>query len=106
MVCQRFIRIPDHVDIRGYKINEGVHLGRLKKATKLLKVARRPLILAGGGVNISGANELLEQIVNITHVPVVTTVMGKGAIHADHPYYVGSSGSHWPLCGKYRSQQM
>ena len=85
---------PDHVDIRGYKINEGVHLGQLKKATKLLKVARRPLILAGGGVNIAGANELLEQIVNITHVPGVTTVMGKGAIPSDHPYYVGSSGMH------------
>ena len=85
---------PDHVDIRGYKINDGVHLGQLKKATKLLKVARRPLILAGGGVNIAGANELLEQIVNITHVPVVTTVMGKGAIPSDHPYYVGSSGMH------------
>ena len=85
---------PDHVEIRGYKINEGVHLGQLKKATKLLKVARRPLILAGGGVNIAGASELLEQVVNITHVPVVTTVMGKGAIPTDNPYYVGSSGMH------------
>ena len=85
---------PDHVEIRGYKINEGVHLGQLKKATKLLKVARRPLILAGGGVNIAGASELLEQVVNITHVPVVTTVMGKGAIPTDNPYYVGNSGMH------------
>ena len=85
---------PDHVEIRGYKINEGVHLGQLKKATKLLKVARRPLILAGGGVNIAGASELLEQVVNITHVPIVTTVMGKGAIPTDNPYYVGNSGMH------------
>ena len=82
------------MEIRGYKINEGVHLGQLKKATKLLKVARRPLILAGGGVNIAGASELLEQVVNITHVPVVTTVMGKGAIPTDNPYYVGNSGMH------------
>lgn len=84
----------DHVDIRGYKINEGVHLGQLKKATKLLKVAQRPLILAGGGVNIAGANELLKKLVDITHIPVVTTVMGKGALPTDHPYYIGNSGMH------------
>lgn len=85
---------PKTVNIRGYKLNEGVHLGQLRKATKLLKVAQRPLILAGGGVNIAGANDLLEQVVNITHVPVVTTVMGKGAIPTDNPYYIGNSGMH------------
>lgn len=85
---------PEQVDIRGYKLNEGVHLGQLKKAVKLLKVARRPLILAGGGINIAGANELLERLVDIIHVPVVTTVMGKGAIPTNHPYYVGNSGMH------------
>ena len=71
------------MDIRGYKPNEGVHLGQLKKAVKLLKVARRPIILAGGGIKIAGAEKLLEQLVNTTHVPVVTTVMGKGAIDSN-----------------------
>ena len=85
---------PEKVDIRGYKPNEGVHLGQLKKAVKLLKVARRPIILAGGGIKIAGAEKLLEQLVNTTHVPVVTTVMGKGAIDSHNPYYVGNSGLH------------
>lgn len=85
---------PETIDIRGYKINEGVHIGQLKKATKLLKSAGRPLILAGGGVNISGAGELLARLSEITHIPVVTTVMGKGAIPTDHPYYIGCSGLH------------
>ncbi len=85
---------PESVDIRGYKPNEGVHLGQLKKAVKLLKVARRPIILAGGGVKIAGAQKKLEKLANITHIPVVTTVMGKGAISSDNHYYIGNSGMH------------
>ena len=52
---------PDSVQIRGYKPNESVHIGQLKKAYKLLKSAKKPLILAGGGVNIAKANELLKE---------------------------------------------
>lgn len=66
----------------------------MKKAVKLLKVARRPIILAGGGVKIAGAQKKLEKLVNATHIPVVTTVMGKGAISSDNPYYIGNSGMH------------
>ncbi len=85
---------PKELDIRGYKINEGVHIGQLRKAFKLLKVAQRPLILAGGGVNISGSGELLAQFSEKMHIPIVTTVMGKGAVPFDHPYYIGNSGMH------------
>ena len=56
---------PDSVQIRGYKPNESVHIGQLKKAYKLLKSAKKPLILAGGGVNIAKANELWSQSVDI-----------------------------------------
>ena len=88
---------PDKVDIRGYKINKDVHVGQLKKAYKLLKSAKRPLILAGGGINLAGANEKLLEFVEKEDVPVVTTVMGKGAIPTRHPLYVGNCGMH----GKY-----
>ena len=47
---------PENVDIRGYKPINGVHVGQLKKAYKLLKSAKKPLILAGGGINIAHAN--------------------------------------------------
>lgn len=85
---------PESVQIRGYKPVEGVHVGQLKKAYKLLKTAKRPLILAGGGVNIAKASEELEQLATKMKVPVVTTVMGKGAISTDHRYYIGNSGLH------------
>lgn len=88
---------PDHVDIRGYKLNKTVHVGQLKKAYKLLKGAKKPLILAGGGINIAGANDALLSFTEKMQVPVVTTVMGKGAIPSNHPLYVGNCGMH----GKY-----
>lgn len=85
---------PSHVDIRGYKPNETVHIGQLKRAYKLLKSAKKPLILAGGGVNIAGAQELLCEFAERMRVPVVTTIMGKGVMPADHPLYIGNCGMH------------
>lgn len=85
---------PEHVDIRGYKPISGVHVGQLKRAYKLLKSAKKPLILAGGGVNLSGAGEKLQEFAERENVPVVTTIMGKGAIPTTHPLYVGNCGMH------------
>ena len=85
---------PSTVQIRGYKPNMTVHLGQLKKAYKLLRTSERPLILAGGGINIARANDLLCAFVEKTQIPVVTTIMGKGAIPSGHPLYVGNSGMH------------
>ncbi|MDD6216951.1 MAG: biosynthetic-type acetolactate synthase large subunit [Roseburia sp.] len=92
---------PQHVQIRGYKPNETVHIGQLKKAYKLLKSAKKPLILAGGGVNIAKANDLMRQFVEKMQVPIVTTIMGKGAIPTTHPLYIGNCGMH----GKYASNK-
>lgn len=85
---------PQTVSIRGYKPNESVHVGQLKKGYKLLKSAKKPLFLIGGGINIARANDKMLQLIEKTKVPVVTTIMGKGAIPTDHPYYVGNSGMH------------
>lgn len=85
---------PAEVNIRGYKPSANVHIGQLKKALKMLERARKPLFLFGGGVNIAGANELLTQVVEKTNVPVVTTIMGRGAIPTTHPLYIGNLGMH------------
>ncbi len=92
---------PEHIDIRGYKINNSVHVGQLKRAYKLLKAAKRPLILAGGGINIARANDKLLQFVEKEDVPVVTTIMGKGAIPTKHALYIGNCGMH----GKYAANK-
>jgi acetolactate synthase-1/2/3 large subunit len=85
---------PKTVNIRGYKPNTGVHIGQLKRAIKTLNKAKKPLFLAGGGVNIAHANEIFRQVVEKTNVPVVTTVMGRGAIPTNHPLFIGNLGMH------------
>lgn len=85
---------PTEVNIRGYKPNTHVHIGQLKRALKMLGKAERPLFLAGGGVNISHANAEFTELVNRTNIPVVTTVMGRGAIPTNHPLYIGNLGMH------------
>ena len=85
---------PAEVHIRGYKPNSDVHVGQLKRALKLLRDAERPLFLCGGGINIAHANQAFRQLAEIVNIPVITTVMGKGAIPTNHPLYVGSMGMH------------
>ncbi len=92
---------PKTVNIRGYKPNTSVHMGQLKKALKMLKQAKRPLFLVGGGVNIARAGDVFTEVVQKTQVPVVTTIMGRGALPTTHPLYVGNLGMH----GSYAANQ-
>ncbi len=85
---------PSEVSIRGYKPNTEAHVGQLKRAIKMLENAKRPLFLAGGGVRTSGASEDFTKLVDITQVPVVTMVMGRGSVPTDHPLYIGNLGMH------------
>ena len=82
------------VNVRGYKPNTSVHMGQLKRALKMLKKAKRPLFLAGGGVNIARANAVFTEVVDKTKVPVVTTIMGRGAVPTTHPLFIGNLGMH------------
>ena len=85
---------PATVHIRGYKPPMTVHIGQLKKAVKMLHKAQRPLFLIGGGVNIARANEEMKQLAEKTGVPVVTTIMGRGAIPTEHTLFIGNLGMH------------
>lgn len=85
---------PETVNIRGYKPTTSAHIGQLKRAIRMLNKAKRPLLLAGGGVNIARANELFTKMVDLTGVPVVTTIMGRGAIPTTHPLFIGNLGMH------------
>ena len=85
---------PKEVNIRGYKPNTSVHIGQLKRAIKMLHKAKSPLFLAGGGVNIARASALFTEVVEKTQVPVVTTIMGRGAIATNHPLFIGNLGMH------------
>ncbi len=85
---------PTEVNIRGYKPNTTAHIGQLKRAIKMLHKAKRPLFLAGGGVNIAGANALFTDVAEKSNIPVVTTIMGRGAIPTNHSLFIGNLGMH------------
>ncbi|MGW1345091.1 3D-(3,5/4)-trihydroxycyclohexane-1,2-dione acylhydrolase (decyclizing) [Kribbella sp. NPDC002412] len=63
------------------------------KAVDLLRSAQRPLIVAGGGVHYSGAEEALREFAEATGIPVAESQAGKGSLRYDHPQAVGAVGS-------------
>ena len=65
----------------------------LERAVAAIKAAKRPLIVAGGGVVYSEASEVLREFASVTGIPVTDTQSGKGAINFDHPLAVGGVGS-------------
>ena len=81
----------------GYKPNIKPNRVQTKKAAEVLANAERPLILAGGGVVSSDASEELRRLAEFLGAPVVTTLLGKGAIPESHPFCLGMAGMHGRL---------
>ena len=67
----------------------------VQRAAELLAGARRPLIWAGGGVNLSGAPQELQQVAELLNAPVVTTAEGHGALPYAHPLLMGAMNYSW-----------
>jgi 3D-(3,5/4)-trihydroxycyclohexane-1,2-dione acylhydrolase (decyclizing) len=61
-------------------------------AVELLKTAKRPLIISGGGVRYSGAGEVLADFATRRGIPMTETIAGKGAVVHNHPAYTGAMG--------------
>ena len=85
---------PKDIHIRGYNPNTSVHIGQVNKAMEILSKSKKPVFLIGGGVNIAHANEEMTKLAEITGIPVITTIMGKGAIPTAHELYIGNIGIH------------
>jgi 3D-(3,5/4)-trihydroxycyclohexane-1,2-dione acylhydrolase (decyclizing) len=65
---------------------------KLIEAVRLLKSAKRPLIISGGGVRYSGAEDVLGRFAEEHGIPLAETIAGKGAVTHDHPAHVGPMG--------------
>ncbi|MFM7224322.1 MAG: biosynthetic-type acetolactate synthase large subunit, partial [Actinomycetota bacterium] len=85
---------PDKIDLPGYKPNVKGHPKQVKDAARLIREAQRPVIYAGGGIIKAGASGVLRDLAELTGIPVVTTLMGRGAISDDHPLCLGMPGMH------------
>jgi acetolactate synthase-1/2/3 large subunit len=80
--------------LEGYRPTVEGHPGQIKRAVSLLKSAEKPVIIAGGGISLAAAREVLVRLVDKTEVPVVYTLMGKASIPNSHPLCFGLMGYH------------
>lgn len=85
---------PLQESIHGYHVSTAVPMEPMERAIACLKKARKPVFLLGGGVTIACVKEEMRALVEKTGIPVVTTIMGKGAIPTDHSLYIGNLGIH------------
>jgi acetolactate synthase-1/2/3 large subunit len=88
------IEFPDLIKVRGYNPAIESDLSTIGRATELLLAAKRPIIMSGGGVNLSGAFSELEVLAELLLAPVVTTFKGKGSFPENHPLAMGPIGMH------------
>jgi acetolactate synthase-1/2/3 large subunit len=88
------MKFPDLIKVRGYNPNVEADLSEMARAVELLFNAERPIIMAGGGVILSGAFSELQALAELVKIPVVTTFKGKGAFPENHPLAMGPIGMH------------
>ncbi|MGA1867570.1 MAG: biosynthetic-type acetolactate synthase large subunit [bacterium] len=87
-------KYPEKVDIRGYKPNYHGHPKQIETAANLINKSKKPVIYAGGGLIISGAQEELLQLAEKGNLPVTNTLTGLGSFPGDHQLFLGMLGMH------------
>jgi len=95
------VKFDSRVNIPGYKPTLKGHPKQIREAATLILQAERPVIIAGGGVIISGASGELNSLVEATGAPVTTTLMGKGSFPEHHPLALGVLGMHGRKAANY-----
>ncbi len=85
---------PDSVELPGYRPKTEGHPAMARRAAGLINAARRPVILAGHGVLLSGAYDELRELAEKAQIPVVATLLGIGCFPEDHFLYAGWPGMH------------
>ncbi|CAN5798183.1 acetolactate synthase large subunit [soil metagenome] len=78
----------------GYKPTTTGHPKKIKEAAELILASQRPVLYAGGGILKARAAEALRELAELLDLPVVTTLMARGAFPDDHPLCLGMPGMH------------
>ncbi|MHB8926840.1 MAG: biosynthetic-type acetolactate synthase large subunit [Bacillota bacterium] len=87
-------KYPAEVDLPGYKPTYNGHPSQIAQAARALGEARRPVIIAGGGVIASGAAPVLLELAEALQVPVACTLLGLGGFPPSHSLSLGLLGMH------------
>ena len=98
-------KYPEKADLRTYKPTVKGHAVQIKKVGSELARAKRPVILAGGGVILSGAQKDLHDFSHRFNIPVVSTMMGISAVSHDDPLYFGMIGNNGRKCANTAMQE-
>jgi acetolactate synthase-1/2/3 large subunit len=85
---------PPKLDLPGYRPVAKPHGKQIREAARLILEAQRPVLYVGGGVIRSGASAELREFVELTQIPVVTTLMARGAVSDSEPLNLGMPGMH------------
>ena len=85
---------PQSVHRRGYQPTSVPNIRQVRLAAEAIGRARKPLIMAGHGIMLSGATDLFRQFVEKTGIPVVHTLLGLGTFPESHPLGLGLMGMH------------
>ncbi|BCI82313.1 acetolactate synthase [Mycolicibacterium sp. TY66] len=85
---------PPVIDLPGYKPNTKPHSRQIREAAKLIAASRKPVLYVGGGVIRGEASAELLELAELTGIPVVTTLMARGAFPDSHPQHMGMPGMH------------
>ena len=89
---------PEKIDLPGYKFVSRGHSVQIRRATKLINEAERPVIIAGRGVIISQAYAELQELAEKAQIPVVNTLLGIGSFPGHHILNFGMMGMHGMAC--------
>ena len=81
-------------DLPGYHVPDEADPAEVERAARMLERARRPILLAGHGAVISGADKAIRYLAEKLQIPVVNTLLGKGAFPETHPLSLGMLGMH------------
>jgi acetolactate synthase I/II/III large subunit len=85
---------PVPFDLPGYHPVTRPHARQVREAARLITEARRPVLYVGGGVIKARASAQLRELAELTGIPVVTTLMARGAFPDRHPQHMGMPGMH------------
>ena len=96
---------PPQLELPGYHPTLHPHGKQIREAARLMVTARRPVLYVGGGVLKAGASAGLKALAEQTGLPVVTTLMARGAFPDSHDQHVGMPGMHGSVTAVYALQK-
>ena len=85
---------PTNIELPGYHPVTRPHAKQVREAARMIVDAKAPVLYIGGGVIRAGASESLRKLAEIAGLPVVTTLMARGAFPDTHPQHMGMPGMH------------